>query len=104
VNVGRNDGTNQLPHNVDSRTKTDVGRNAETIPPQDTGSVVPPYEGRRQSSAEEGTPGRRENEQQSSNSGGAGEPAAAHGSGHERDDHGVGPTHTSGTGRAENKP
>jgi hypothetical protein len=49
-------------------------------------------------------PGRGENEQQSSNSGGAGKPAAAHGSGHERDDHGVGPAHTSGTGRAENKP
>jgi hypothetical protein len=27
-------------------TKTEVDRNRETIPPQDTGSAVPPYEGR----------------------------------------------------------
>ena len=27
-------------------TKTEVDRNPETIPPQDTGSAVPPYEGR----------------------------------------------------------
>jgi hypothetical protein len=27
-------------------TKTDVDRNPETVPPQDTGSAVPPYEGR----------------------------------------------------------
>ena len=27
-------------------TKTDVDRNPKTIPPQDTGSAVPPYEGR----------------------------------------------------------
>jgi hypothetical protein len=83
-------------------TKTDVHRNSETLPPQDTGSAVPPYEGRQRSSAETGTPGRGENEQQSPNTGEAGETAAAHGSGHEHDDHRVGPTHTPGTGRAEN--
>ncbi|MGA7134282.1 MAG: hypothetical protein WBZ15_18400 [Mycobacterium sp.] len=27
-------------------TKTDVDRNPKTVPPQDTGSAVPPYEGR----------------------------------------------------------
>jgi hypothetical protein len=85
-------------------TKTDLHRNPETIPPQDTGSAVPPYQGRQQSSAEEGTPGRGENEQQSATTGKAGKTTAAHGSGHEHDDHGVGPAHTSGTGRAENKP
>jgi hypothetical protein len=81
-------------------TKTDVDRNPELIPPQHTEPAVPPYEGRQQSSADVGTPGRGENEQQSPDSGGA----AAHGSGHESEDHRVGPTHTSGTGRAENKP
>ena len=85
-------------------TKTDVDRDPELIPPQGTEPAVPPYEGRRQSSAEAGTPGRGENEQQSPDSGGAGRPAVEHGSGHERDDHGVGPAHTSGTGRAEDKP
>ncbi|WAJ43697.1 hypothetical protein OK015_21275 [Mycobacterium sp. Aquia_216] len=83
-------------------TKTDVQRNPETIPPQAAGSAVPPDEGRQQSSAEEGTAGRGENEQQSPDTGDAGNSAAAHGSGHEHDDHGVGPTHTPGTGRAEN--
>jgi hypothetical protein len=48
-------------------TKTDVDRNQELIPPQDNDSAVPPYEGRRESSAEAGTPGRGENEQQTSN-------------------------------------
>jgi hypothetical protein len=48
-------------------TKTDVDRNQELIPPQDTNPAVPPYEGRRESSAEAGTPGRGENEQQTSN-------------------------------------
>ena len=47
-------------------TKTDVDRNQELIPPQDTDPAVPPYEGRRESSAEAGTPGRGENEQQTS--------------------------------------
>jgi hypothetical protein len=83
-------------------TKTDVHRNPETIPPQDTGSAVPPYEGRQRSSAETGTPGRGENEQQSPNTGEAGNSADAQGSGQEHDDQGVGPTHTPGTGRAEN--
>lgn len=85
-------------------TKTDVDRNPELIPPQGTEPAVPPYQGRQQSSAEAGTPGRGENEQQSPTTGEAGKTAAAHGSGHEHDDHGVGPAHTSGTGRAENKP
>jgi hypothetical protein len=85
-------------------TKTDVDRNPELIPPQGTEPAVPPYEGRQQSSAEAGTPGRGENEQQSPNSDAAGKPAAEHGSGHELDDHGVGPAHTPGAGRAENKP
>jgi hypothetical protein len=48
-------------------SKTDVDRNQELIPPQDTDSAVAPYEGRRESSAEAGTPGRGENEQQTSN-------------------------------------
>jgi hypothetical protein len=81
-------------------TETDVDRDPKLVPPQGTEPVVPPYEGRQQSSAEAGTPGRGENEQQSP--GGAGKPAE-HGSEHEREDHGVGPAHTSGTGRAENK-
>jgi hypothetical protein len=34
---------------------TDVHRSPETIPPQDAGSAVPPYEGRQRSSAEAGT-------------------------------------------------
>jgi len=63
--------------------------------------AVPPYEGRQQSSAEAATPGRGEHEQQSPNTGEAGQSARAHGSGHEHDD-GVGPTHTTGTSRAEN--
>ncbi|HEY0227896.1 MAG TPA: hypothetical protein VGC05_16240 [Mycobacterium sp.] len=82
-------------------TKTDVPRNQEPISPQDTESAVPPYEGRQRSSAEKGTPGRGENEQQRPDTGEAGRTAAAHGSGHEHDAHGVGPTHTPGTGRGE---
>jgi hypothetical protein len=82
-------------------TETDVARNPELVPPQGAEPVVPPYEGRQQSSADAGTPGRGENEQQSS--GGTGKPAE-HGSGHELDDHGVGPAHTSGARRAEDKP
>jgi hypothetical protein len=46
-------------------TKTDVDRDPQLIPPQGTEPAVPPYEGRQQSSAEAGTPGRGENEQQS---------------------------------------
>jgi hypothetical protein len=42
-------------------TKTDVDRDPELIPPQGTEPAVPPYEGRQQSSAEAGTPGRGEN-------------------------------------------
>jgi hypothetical protein len=80
-------------------TKTEVNRNPDTVPPQDTGAAVPPYEGRQRSSEDQGTPGRGENEQQSP----AGKTAADEGSGHEHDDHGVGPTHTPGTSRAENK-
>jgi hypothetical protein len=75
---------------------TDVHRNPETVSPQDTGSAVPPYEGRQRSSVEAGTPGRGENEQQSPNTG-----ETDTSSEHEHDDHGVGPTHTPGTGRAE---
>jgi hypothetical protein len=86
-------------------TKTDVQPDPENpIVPQDTGSAVPPYEGRQQSSAEKGTAGRGDNEQQSPSTGDAGKTAAAHGSGHEHDDPGVGPAHTPGSGRAENKP
>jgi hypothetical protein len=48
-------------------TKTDADRNPELIPPQGTEPAVPPYEGRRESSAEAGTPGRGEDEQQTSN-------------------------------------
>jgi hypothetical protein len=48
-------------------TKTDVDRNQELIPPQGTDSAVPPYGGRRESSAADGTSGRGENEQQTSN-------------------------------------
>src|ERR1700742_571027 len=80
-------------------TKTDVHRDSKTVPPQDTGSAMPPYEGRRQGFSEEGTAGRGENEQQSPQKGEAGNSAAADGSDH--DDDGVGPTHTPGTGRAE---
>jgi hypothetical protein len=46
-------------------TETDVDRNPELVPPQGTEPAVPPYEGRQESSAEGGTPGRGENEQQS---------------------------------------
>lgn len=31
-------------------SSTDVDRKPDTVPPQDTGSAVPPYEGRQQSS------------------------------------------------------
>ncbi|HEY2088458.1 MAG TPA: hypothetical protein VGH54_20875 [Mycobacterium sp.] len=48
-------------------TETDVDRNPELIPPQETEPAVPPYEGRREGSAEAGTPGRGDNEQQTSN-------------------------------------
>jgi hypothetical protein len=82
-------------------TKTDMDRDPKLVPPQGTEPAVPPYEGRQQSSAEAGTLGRGENEQQSP--AGAATPTK-HGSGHELDDHGVGPDHTSGAGRAENKP
>ena len=47
--------------------ETDVDRNPGLVPPQGSDSAVPPYEGRRESSAEAGTPGRGENEQQTSN-------------------------------------
>ncbi|MGB9249421.1 MAG: hypothetical protein WCC28_06585 [Mycobacterium sp.] len=47
--------------------ETDVDRNPELIPPQETEPAVPPYEGRREGSAEAGTPGRGDNEQQTSN-------------------------------------
>jgi hypothetical protein len=53
-------------------TKTDLHRNQETIPPQDTGSAVPPYGGRQQGFSDEGTAGRGENEQQSPNKGESG--------------------------------
>ena len=46
-------------------TETDVDRNPESVPPQGTEPAVPPYEGRQESSAQGGTPGRGENEQQS---------------------------------------
>ena len=81
---------------------TDIGHNRETVPPQDTGSAVPPYQGRQQSSNEQGTSGRGENEV-SANTGLAEKSAPDLGSGHEHDDDGAGPTHTPGTGRAENK-
>jgi hypothetical protein len=86
-------------------TKTDVQPDPENpIVPQDTGSAVPPYEGRQQSSTEAGTAGRGDNEQQSPSAGHSETTTSAHGSGHEQDDSGVGPAHTPGTGRAENKP
>ena len=86
-------------------TKTDVQPDpAEPIVPRDTGSAVPPYEGRQQSSADGGTAGRGDNEQQSPSTGDAATTPAARGSGHEHDDAAVGPAHTPGTGRAENKP
>ena len=44
-------------------TETDVDRDPKLVPPQGTESAMPPYEGRQQSSAEAGTPGRGENEQ-----------------------------------------
>jgi hypothetical protein len=46
-------------------TTTDVDRDPNLIPPQDTEPAVPPYEGRQESSAEAGTAGRGDNEQQS---------------------------------------
>jgi hypothetical protein len=82
-------------------TETHVDRNQDLVPPQGAEPAVPPYEGRQQSSAEAGTSGRGENEQQSP---GAAGKTAEHGSGHELDDPGVGPAHTSGARRAENKP
>jgi hypothetical protein len=81
---------------------TDVDRKPETVPPQDTGSAVPPYEGRQQSSEDTGTPGRGENEV-SANTGVSGNTSTDQGSGRERDDEGVGPTHVPGTGRGEDK-
>ena len=81
-------------------TKTDVQPDPEhPIVPQDTGSAVPPYEGRQQSSTEAGTAGRGDNEQQSPSPGHAGTTTAPH----EHDDSAVGPAHTPGVGRAENK-
>jgi hypothetical protein len=107
--TGKHDSTDRPEGNVDEDanppltdpTTTDVDRNPELARPQGTEPAVPPYGERQQSSAEAGTPGRGENEQKSPDSGGAEKPA---GKGHERDDPGVGPAHTSGTGRAEDKP
>lgn len=95
----RPEGTVDEDANPPLTDMTDIDRNPDIVPPQDTGSAVPPYEGRQQSSEEQGTPGRGENEQESP----AGKTVADEGSGHEHDDHGVGPSHTPGTGRAENK-
>ena len=83
-------------------SSTDVDRKLDTAPPQDTGSAVPPYEGRQESSADKGTPGRGEDDV-SANTGVSGKTSTDQGSGHKRDDEGVGPTHTPGTGRAEDK-
>jgi hypothetical protein len=81
---------------------TDIDRKPDTVPPQDTGSAVPPYEGRQRSSEDKGTPGRGEDDV-SANTGVSGKSATDQGSGHKDDDEGVGPTHTPGTGRAEDK-
>lgn len=66
-----NDSTDRPEGNVDQDanppltdpTETDVDRNPKLVEPQGAESAVPPYEGRQQSSAEAGTPGRGENEQ-----------------------------------------
>jgi hypothetical protein len=77
-----------------------------TLPPQDTGSAIPPYEGRTESSETNPRPG-------SGVAGGfgtKGEPAGAATSPADKSasqaetDDGVGPGHTPGTGRAEDKP
>jgi hypothetical protein len=81
---------------------TDIDRKPDTVPPQDTGSAVPPYEGRQRSSDDKGAPGRGENVV-SDNTGVSGKTATDQGSGPKHDDNGVGPTHTAGTGRAEYK-
>ncbi|MBO0866607.1 MAG: hypothetical protein J2P16_16225 [Mycobacterium sp.] len=105
----------------------EVGGGGETIPPQDTGSAVPPYEGRQASATSIG-------EQGSSTKGGAGiggatqpvadpeykspapgdteggataspadEQPAAQQPETDRDDDAPGPAHTTGTGRGEGK-
>jgi hypothetical protein len=95
--------TDANPPLTDDST-TDIDRKPETVPPQDTGSAVPPHEGRQRSSDDNATPGRGENEV-SANTGVSGKTATDQGSGRELDDEdeGVGPSHAPGTGRAEDK-
>lgn len=71
-----------------------------TLPPQDTGSAIPPYEGRTEGSETNPRPGSGE----AAGFGTKGDtgsrtdkPAPA------KEDGGVGPAHTPGTGRAEDK-
>jgi hypothetical protein len=77
----------------------------KTVPPQDTGAAIPPYEGRTTSSEDNPRPGYGEAGGLGTKGQTAGEaatssdktPPEAEG------DEGVGPTHTAGTGRAEDK-
>lgn len=48
----RPEGTVDEDANQPLTDPTDIDRNPETVPPQDTGAAVPPYEGRQQSSGE----------------------------------------------------
>lgn len=71
-----------------------------TLPPKDTGSAIPPYEDRTENSETNPRPG-------SGEAGGFGTKgdtdARADKPAPEKEDGGVGPAHTPGTGRAEDK-
>ena len=58
----RPEGTVDADANPPLTEMTDVDRDPETVPPRDTGSAVPPYEGRQRSFEDGGTPGRAENQ------------------------------------------
>jgi hypothetical protein len=107
-------------------SKSDVYGGTGELPPQDTGSAIPPYEGRAQGatkdpSSTEGASGANvggatgpvsdpnyKSESPASTSGGASkspadEQPASQTSESDRDDDKVGPAHTPGTGRGESK-
>jgi hypothetical protein len=87
-------------------TKADPDRDQEKIPPQDTGSAVPPYEGRTTSSETNPRPGYGEGGGAETKGQTAGDAPTSGGkttTSEAESDDGVGPAHTPGTGRAENK-
>jgi hypothetical protein len=111
---------------ISDPAKADVYGGTGELPPQDTGSAVPPYEGRKESATTDSSTSRvggahvggatgpvddpdyKSPRPDATEGGATASPAdeqpAAQTSESEGDDEGVGPSHTSGTRRGESKP